>query len=341
VGERIRVGLLTPTLLFGGAERWVAALAVGLDPTRFRVTGVAIRDSGQIFPAIADKVMRRCPILQGRDSLDTLALASDVLIAWGIPDLTMLAEFRGRVVFVGHGHCEWSVNCVRSCLPYATHWAAVSRAATASFPDPSRVTVVHNGIDTERCAPVRTREETRGAWGVRPDEIAIGYVGRMSAEKNPLAAVLAVHALGRPYRAVLVGDGVGRDFFHTQARRLVPDVVCQSPVENVGDVYRALDCFVLASHFEGFSLALAEAWYCGCPTVATPVGATELAERHGSLCVRVPIGCRPRELARAIRAALSPDNQPIVNRAAEVVAAHYTADAMCRRWGQYLESIVG
>jgi hypothetical protein len=29
-----------------------------------------------------------------------------------------------------------------------------------------------------------------------------------------------------------------------------------------------------------------------------------------------------------------------VARAAEVVAAHYTAEAMCRRWGQHLESIV-
>ena len=62
---RIRVGLLTPTLLFGGAERWVAALATGLDPAKFHVSGVAIRDAGRVFPAIADKVMRRCPILQG------------------------------------------------------------------------------------------------------------------------------------------------------------------------------------------------------------------------------------------------------------------------------------
>ncbi len=361
--EKIRVGLLTPTLLFGGAERWVAALAVGLDPSRFQVVGVAIRDAGKLFPAIAEKVRRRCPILQGDASFATLAADCDVLIAWGLPDLAMLAGFRGRVVFVGHGHCEWSVNCIRSCLHHVTDWAAVSKHAVDSFPDPSRVTVIHNGIDTDRCALVRTREEIRSAWSIEPGEIAVGYVGRMSAEKNPLAAVEAVqwlraveekrrsaavtcsstpplpHSSTSRYRAVLVGDGPGRKFFLERARAMLSDSVYQLPVENVGDVYRALDCFVLASRFEGFSLALAEAWYCACPTVATPVGATELAELHGTLYVRVPVGCCPRELARAVRTAISPENRPTVAHAAKVVAAHYTAEAMCRRWEKYLESL--
>ena len=154
----------------------------------------------------------------------------------------------------------------------------------------------------------------------------------MSVEKNPLAAAQAVQMLGSPYRAVLIGGGPGTDFYLAQARRMVPDLVYQPAVEDVGDMYRALDCFVLASQFEGFSLALAEAWYCGCPTVATPVGATELADMHGRLYVRVPVGCTPRELARAVRAALSPENRPTVAHAAEVVATHYTAAAMCRRW---------
>lgn len=338
--RRIRVGLLTPTLLFGGAERWVAALACGLDPDRFDVVGVAIRDAGKLFGPIADKVTRRCPILQGETFFSALAEHCDVLIAWGLPNLAMLAGFRGRVVYVGHGHCEWSVRCIRACAAYVTDWAAVSQHAADSFPDPSRVAVLHNGIDADRCAPGLPREAMRAAWGVGPEEILVGYVGRMSAEKNPLAAVEAVYALGSPFRAVLVGDGPGRRFFVEKARSLAPNTVYQLPVENVGDVYRALDCFVLASRFEGFSLALAEAWFCSCPTVATPVGATELGRRHGRLYVRVSVGCTPRELARAVRLAIAPENRPAVARAAQVVAAHYTADAMCRRWERYLESLV-
>ena len=64
-----------------------------------------------------------------------------------------------------------------------------------------------------------------------------------------------------------------------------------------------------------------------------------MAEQHGSLYVRVAVGCSPRELARAVRTAVSPSNRPTVAHAAEVVAAHYTAQAMCRRWEDYLESV--
>ena len=338
--RRIRVGLLSPTLLFGGAERWVAALAAGLDSLRFDVVGVAIRDAGKLFPPIAEKVLRRCPIFQGEACFSTLAERCDVLIVWGLPNLAMLAGFRGRVVYVGHGHCDWSVRCIRACAEYVTDWAAVSQRAADSFPDPSRVVVIHNGIDTDRCAVRQPRARMREAWGIGQNEIVVGYVGRLSAEKNPLAAVEAVRALGRPFRAVLVGDGPGRNDFVAKARHLTPNVVYQLPVENVGDVYRALDCFVLASRFEGFSLALAEAWYCSCPTVATPVGATELRRLHGRLYVPVSVGGGPRELARAVRVAISPENRPTVAHAAQVVADHYTAEAMCRRWSDYLESLI-
>jgi glycosyltransferase involved in cell wall biosynthesis len=118
-------------------------------------------------------------------------------------------------------------------------------------------------------------------------------------------------------------------------------VIYQPPVENVGDVYGALDCFVLASQFEGFSLALAEAWYCRCPTVATPVGATELTEEHGPLAVSVPIHPTPEQLTAAVRQAIAPANHSVIERAAAVVAQHYTAAAMCRRWTEYLVGLAG
>jgi glycosyltransferase involved in cell wall biosynthesis len=354
---RLRVGFLTPTLLFGGAERWVAALAVGLDPARFDVVGVAVRDRHRIFPAIGKSIRRLsgCTIREGPGSFIQLAKQCNpgVLIAWGLHDLSMLAGYGGRVVMVGHGHCDWTVKAIRACLPYVTDCAAVSRHAAESFPDPANVAIVHNGIDVDRCDPHRTREEVRAEWGLRPGEIAVGHVGRLSAEKNPLAAMRAVQALNQEdrhsclscsagksrYRAVIVGGGIAEDRQIEAARESVPDLIYRPAVENVGDIYRALDCFVLASRSEGFSLALTEAWYCGCPTVATPVGATELQELHGDLYIPVPVGATPEQLAAAIRLALAAENQPLVFRVSRVVAEHYTAAAMCRRWEAYLERI--
>lgn len=337
----LRVGLLTPTLWFGGAERWVAALARGLDPAVCEVVGVALRDAHATYPAIENAVKQRCQILHGAEHFLELANQCDALIAWGLSDLSPIAAFArsgGRVIFVGHGHCEWSVRCIQSVAWCVTDWVAVSRHASISFPDPSQVAVIHNGIDTDRCEPTRPRDEVRAEWGAKPDEILVGYVGRLSGEKRPLAAVEAVTALGPPYRAVLVGGGPSTDHWLAEARKLDERTIYQSPVENVGDVYRALDCFVLASPAEGFSLALAEAWYCGCPAVATPVGATELVEKHGPLFVEVPIGASPQQLADAVRRAILPENRPVVEHAQAVVAEHYTASAMCRRWESYLAS---
>ena len=335
----LRVGLLTPTLWFGGAERWVAALARGFDRGVCDVVGVALRDAYATYPAIENTVSQRCPVFHGSSHFAHLAAQCDVLITWGIPDLSPIAHFAqrgGRVIIVGHGHCEWTKQCIASAAWCTTDWVAVSRHARQSFPAPAKVTVIHNGIDTDRCEPTRSRDEVRAVWGAKSDEILVGYVGRLSGEKRPLAAIEAAAALGPPYRGVLVGGGPATEYWLAEARKLDGRVIYQPPVENVGDVYRALDCFLLASPAEGFSLALAEAWYCGCPAVATPVGATELLEEHGPLFTEVPVGAAPRQLADAVHRALAPENRPMVERAKTVVAQHYTAAAMCRRWERYL-----
>ncbi len=328
-----RIGLLVPLLILGGAERWVAALATGLPNVR----GVVVQNMRHAYDAIRRRIERVCPVFEGEQHFVALAEQCDVIITWGLTNLTMLSQFvrhGGRVINVGHGHCAWAAHCIRSCVEYCTDWCAVSRHAAASFPDTSRVTVIYNGIDTSRCVPKRSRTEVRAAWGLSDDEIAVGYVGRLSFEKRPIACVEAVAHLGKPYRAVLVGVG-GMEWVQ-EARKLAPDTIYQPPVEDVGDIYRALDCFMLVSPSEGFSLALTEAWYCGCPTVATPVGGTEITKEHGPMYVAVPVGATAEQLADAVRRAISPENRPVVENAARVVAESYTEESMCARWWRYL-----
>ena len=99
---------------------------------------------------------------------------------------------------------------------------------------------------------------------------------------------------------------------------------------------------MLASRSEGFSLALCEAWMCGVPTVATPVGAVpELKEQFGRLTVPVPIDPSEAELARAVRRAVSPENRVVVDHAQMVAQKHFTAEAMGRRWTDYVLKMLG
>ncbi len=342
----IRVGFLTPTLVLGGAGRWMTSLARHLPgQSNHQITaaiiGVVNNASTARSAASEQEAMRYTSVAYGQKALEAVAAQSDVLLVWGLRSLDKLPTFQGPVVFVGHGHCQWTVNILRGCLPRVTHWAAVSHAATQSFPDPAKVTVIHNGIESQRCAPTTSRDAIRAAWGLAAEHVAVGYIGRLSPEKNPLDCARAVRALGEPYRAVYVGDGWRVSQTLRELGRIAPEAIYSPPVLQVGDVLQGLDCSLLTSPSEGFSLALAEAWYCGCPTVCTPVGALpELESAYGKLAVTVPVGAQPAELAAAVRQAIVVENFPAVDRASRVVRQHFTAEAMAKRWAEYLRSIV-
>lgn len=318
---------------------WSVATCRSLGGEGVSVDGLGVVDLQKADPGNLGRAAEVCPVYEGLKGIARLAESCDALLTWGIHDLSVLAAYKGVVVQVGQGHCDWTVQIVNRAIPYTTHWVAVSRNAAQSFPDPSVVTVIHNPIDVDRCRPKESRDSTRERWGLRPDELAVGYVGRIGLEKNPFANVRAVKALGRPYRAVWVGGGVYTEELLLKGHEILPDLIYQPPMENIGDAYRALDCFVLASPSEGFSLAMAEAWYCGCPMVHTPVGGTEVQEQFGPMGVEVPIDPTPRQVAEAVKKAVSPENQPTVLKAARVAAENFTDEAIGRRWRDYLREI--
>ena len=335
----IRVGFLSPTLQLGGAERWIVSLATGLNPTYFDALAIAIQAPNAVHPIVATHLHDRIPILHGPGYFARLATHCDVIITWGQVDLSAFTRYSGKIVHVAQGQCPWTSHCIRNALPHATHLVAVSTAAAQAYPNPPEITIIYNGTDEKRCAVHTPRNVQRALWQVQPHEKLIGYVGRPSDEKNPLACVYAARALGPPYRPLLCGGGPYADPYHAMARRICPDVVNQPEVDQVGDVYAALDCMMLASRVEGHSLALAEAWYCRCPTIATPVGATpELEAKHGKLTVTLPTAHTARDLVTAVLAVLHPGND-CIERAHEVVANNYTTRHMCRWWEAYLAGI--
>ena len=167
----------------------------------------------------------------------------------------------------------------------------------------------------------------------------VGFVGRLSPEKNPLATSRAVRALGSGYRAVYVGKGYGEDM-RPAARDLTPDAIFVDPMQQVGDALHALDCLIMASPAEGFSLVLVESLMAGLPVVATPVGVVPDLERdHGLKLTTVPVHPSPHQLASAVQQAISPSNRGLVQRAQSVALNHDTAHTMAQRWTDFLQTI--
>jgi glycosyltransferase involved in cell wall biosynthesis len=365
LGQRLRVALLTPTLVMGGAERWMVSLARCCDRERIEWTGTALSDGAPASAELCREMSAFMPVYAGPgagpaefspyvtycDSAKaalTAALArADVLVTWGVP---CLADLTGRfdrpVVLVSHGSGEWGLQTVRTSEAGATHFVAVSEAALEPFTPSARkvATVIHNGIDVERCTPNSSREHVRKAWGFSDHHRVIGYIGRYSCEKNPGAAAQAAIHLAGDYRAVYCGEGWIEDCLRQQVREMAGGRAKFVPMDRqVGNALSAIDVFVLASPTEGFSLSMTEAWYCGVPVVATRVGALpELERLYGPLVSPVPVDPSPEELGRAVENALTDRfREEVVTKAREVVCAHYTARAMARRWTDYLLSLTG
>jgi glycosyltransferase involved in cell wall biosynthesis len=336
---RLEVGFITPNLLIGGVEHWLLGL-VRHSAQRLQWS-VAVTQPSAVEPEMRARVEEFASVDIGDGAALALSRACDALVCWGIADLGRYSRgFPGPVVVVSHGCCDWTRHFIAASRGAATHFAAVSHAAASPFDD-QRVEVIPNGVDAARCRAIRPREEVRREWGLCADEVAVGFVGRFSPEKNPLALSRAVRALGPRFRAVYVGRGYGVDL-RSEALRLTHDAIFVPPMHQIGDALRALDCLIMASPSEGYSMVLAEALWCGLPVVSTPVGlALELQREHGLELVTVPVNPSAEQLAAAVPTAMSAANRPLIQRAQAIIRQHYTAEAMAHRWADYLWSITG
>lgn len=128
-------------------------------------------------------------------------------------------------------------------------------------PYPERLHFVRNGIDTARFAPATPAEQAaaREALGIPAGRPVALFVGRF-VEKKGVDKLL--QAADGSFELVLCGRG--------EPPVAGPGVTVLLGVEHacMPDVYRAADVFVIASHGEGFPLAVMEAMACGLPVVA-------------------------------------------------------------------------
>ena len=181
----LRVGFLTPNLLMGGVEHWLLGLLK-------HNSGLLSWSVGVTNPVAIEPDMRReaeqfTEVVTGVAALAALVANADVMVAWGVYGLAeMLHDFTGPVVQVSHGCGASTEHFPAANRAVTTHSVAVSRAVAPAFCH-DQVTIIPNGVDSRRCKSLRLREEIRREWGLLPHEIAVGFVGRISPEKNPLA----------------------------------------------------------------------------------------------------------------------------------------------------------
>jgi glycosyltransferase involved in cell wall biosynthesis len=142
-----------------------------------------------------------------------------------------------------------------------------------------KIEVIRLGLDLERrvAVPPGAREEMRDRLGVAADQIAIGWLGRMTEIKrvDELLHVFAeLRRRGVDGVLVLVGSGPLRRELEVLADSLGVAGRCRFVgfSDDVAPYYAAFDLVVLSSANEGTPVTLIEALAAGKPVVSTAVG---------------------------------------------------------------------
>lgn len=161
-----------------------------------------------------------------------------------------------------------------------------------------KLRLLGNGVDLERFDPDRVSQErrsrSRAEMGASDDQIVVGMVGRLVAEKGYVELIETASALDERYVVVALGhadpqksDALSEDVLEQGRAAGIRFLGMRQDIE---ELYGAMDIFVLPSHREGVPRAAMEASAMSLPIIATNIrGCREVVE-DGSNGVLVPVG---------------------------------------------------
>lgn len=206
-------------------------------------------------------------------------------------DLLVLGKKHGVPVRAAHSHGSrlyWGSPVMKYVVKllhglnrrrlsgFATHyWACSQMAGRFMYPQAlwGQMHVINNAVDTERFFPdAQQRASARKQLGLKEDAVVIGHVARMCQIKNQgflLQVMAEVVKLQSNARLLFVGDGELRQELEaqTQALGLSEYVIYTGSREDIPNLLRAMDVYVLTSFSEGLSVSAVEAQASGLPCV--------------------------------------------------------------------------
>ncbi len=200
---------------------------------------------------------------------------------------------------------------------------------------PEQIVMVRNGIALAPPASPEERTAWRAAYGWPADRLVFITVGALLPKKGHAVLLEAISQLPDDLRRralfALVGEGSQRPPLEAQIARLgLTDVVHLLGLRHdVPALLAASDVYVVASHYEGLSLALLEAMQAGLPVISTQVAGSTLLVRPDINGLLVPIHDAPALSERLAYCLHHPTLLPIWGAASRaIVEEDFSAERM-------------
>jgi glycosyltransferase involved in cell wall biosynthesis len=197
---------------------------------------------------------------------------------------------------------EEDINNYKKLDRFVTHYICVSKScleyAIVNFQlDLDKFSVIENGINIDKFSRANLNKELlRIELGIPEDAAVIVNVASILPSKAQLPLIRAFKDLLTVKQGAilyLIGPALDShyqlkliDFLTTN--NLQASVKLLGQITNVEDYLNAADLFVLPSFWEGWSLALAEAYYLGLPCVITKVGSSYEFSNYNNVYVVDP-----------------------------------------------------
>lgn len=235
---------------------------------------------------------------------------------------------------------------LKRAFPARDRYIAVSGALKEDFlkrsgVNPTKVTVIHNGIAMEPFRRAKPQPELTGLGSP-----LIGTALRLSRQKGIDVLVQAAPLIFQRYpRTALLVSGEGP--LAKQLKDTVVDMGLANRifflgfVENLPRFLASLDIFVLPSRTEGLGIILLEALACGVPVVATDVGGIPEIITSGSHGLLVPAQ-NPAKLAAGIETLWEDQNlrRKLAERGIERIRERFLLQDMHIKTAQVYEDVM-
>ncbi|MCP3102535.1 glycosyltransferase [Myxococcus sp. K15C18031901] len=296
--------ILVSWLIHGGVERAVVDLLQGLRriaPRQRRYVVATISDARSVPMAWANEVLACVDgvfSVDGRPPRDASGFVSElverldvgaILVAnskEGFDAMPLLRERHPALRLISQAHTfpwdpikgEWFGHCPYSAQRYDDFidaYACISRETMTRFTEevfvsPTKLRLVPLGVDTERFGAAHRPRFTPGA---RPRVL---WLGRLAEEKDPLMCLRVARLWKERHGADtlgfhLVGSGPEEPALRAfiAEHQLANVVTLQAAVNDPVPQYRAADCLMMTSRYEGIPLVVYEAMAAGLPVVAS------------------------------------------------------------------------